>query len=79
MAEPQESTAEKVEEEIGYFGARLREPSTYASLGAVIGAAVLFHFVPAEGAQELIKDIMAAGIAIGGIIGVFLPDPGSKA
>jgi hypothetical protein len=69
-----ESDLQRVEQEVGYIGKVLRNASTYNGLAMIVAAGVLFHFVPATGSEELVKEIGAAGIALGGIIGVFIPN-----
>ena len=57
-----------VEQDIGWIGARLREPSTYAGLALVLTG--LFHLANANAWAGAIASI---GIGIGGIIAIVLP------
>jgi hypothetical protein len=67
---------DKAEKDIGYVGGRLREMSTYAGIGNLVGALAIFHFVPATAAPDIVKDIVGIGMGLGGLIAMVLPDPG---
>jgi hypothetical protein len=58
----------KVERDVSWFGARLREPSTYAGLAVLLGMFGL-HDVP-----QAVKDISEIGMGLGGLIAIFLPE-----
>lgn len=53
---------------VGYLAARGKEPSTYRSIFALLGVAG-FVFGP-----ETVQAVSAAGIALAGLAGVFMPD-----
>lgn len=56
--------------ELSWLGARLREKSTYAGLGTLLSAAVLFHVLPQEAVAPLVQYLTMFGIGVGGVIGV---------
>jgi hypothetical protein len=56
---------------VEWCGARLREPSTYAGVGVLLGA--VFHVANADGWAAA---IMSIGIGVGGIIAILLPEKG---
>ena len=56
------------EKDISWLGARLREPSTYAGLAAVLAVA---HLSTDPG---LVHDITLIGTGLGGVIAFFLPE-----
>lgn len=58
----------QVRRDLSWIGARLREPSTYAGLAAVLSG--LFHFANSAGWAAA---IMSIGIGVGGIIAIVLP------
>ena len=58
----------KLEKGVSWIGARLREPSTYAGLGALLGLLGL------GSDPGLIKDIGMIGLGTGGLIAVVLPE-----
>jgi hypothetical protein len=58
----------KVERDVSWLGARLREPSTYAGLAVLLGMFGL-HDVP-----QAVKDISEIGMGLGGLIAIFLPE-----
>ena len=58
----------KVERDVSWIGARLREPSTYAGLAVLLGMLGL-HDVP-----QVVKDISEIGMGLGGLIAIFLPE-----
>ena len=60
---------EKVDKIVEWCGDRLREPSTYAGLGVLIGA--VFHVANSDGWAAA---IMSIGIGIGGVIAILLPE-----
>lgn len=64
----------QAEQEASWLGARLREPSTYAGLGTLAGAAAFFHLIPAGSGTDLVKYISMIGMGIGGLIAIFLPE-----
>ncbi len=59
----------KLEQEASWIGARLREPSTYAGLAALLGLIGLDG-----GAADLVKNISMIGMGIGGLIAIVLPE-----
>ena len=58
-----------IENDVSWIGARMREPSTYAGLSALLLG--LFHLQSAEAWSAAIISI---GIGIGGIIAILLPE-----
>jgi hypothetical protein len=73
-AAPKTDKVANAEQEISWIGARMREPSTYAGLSGLAAAAAIFGLIPSTDANELVKDITVAGMAIGGILGIVLPE-----
>lgn len=67
---------QKVEAEISWLGARLREPSTYAGLSSLAAAAALFHLIPSGAGTDLVKYVTMIGMGIGGLIAILLPEAG---
>ncbi|GEM_PF-4533855 len=67
---------QKVEAEISWLGARLREPSTYAGLSSLAAAAALFHLIPSGDGADLVKYITMIGMGVGGLIAILLPEAG---
>lgn len=63
----------KVEKEISWLGARLREPSTYAGLATIL--TVVLHVSNAGAWATAIAGI---GAGIGGIIAILLPETAAK-
>jgi hypothetical protein len=59
---------QEAENQVSWIGARLREPSTYVGLAAILAA---IHIADA---QTWTNIIMSLGIGIGGLIGMFLPE-----
>jgi hypothetical protein len=59
---------QKVEQEVSWLGARLREPSTYAGLGILLAA---LHF---GNVNDWVSAVSSIGIGIGGIIAIVLPE-----
>jgi hypothetical protein len=68
---------QKVEREMSWLGARLREPSTYAGLSSLAAAAALFHLVPSGAGADLVKYVTMIGMGVGGLIAIALPEKGS--
>lgn len=68
---------QRVEQEVSWIGARLREPSTYAGLGIVLTA--IFHL---SNAARLASDIESIGVGlgmiIGGVLAMVLPESAGK-
>jgi hypothetical protein len=69
----------KVEKEISYIGARLREKTTYAGLLVVVSFLLPFlaKYFPALGmanASDIVAAISSVGIGIGGLIAIALPE-----
>ncbi len=58
----------KIERDVSWIGARLREPSTYAGLAVLLGMFGL-HDVP-----DAVKDISEIGMGLGGLMAIFLPE-----
>jgi hypothetical protein len=58
----------RAERDISWLGARLREPSTYAGLAAVLG---VFHLSTDPG---LLHSLTLIGTGIGGLIAFVLPE-----
>jgi hypothetical protein len=58
----------RAERDISWIGARLREPSTYAGLAAVLA---VFHLSTDPG---LMHDLTLIGTGIGGLISFVLPE-----
>jgi len=67
---------QKVQAEISWLGARLREPSTYAGLSSLAAAAALFHLIPSGDGTDLVKYVTMIGMGVGGLIAILLPEPG---
>ena len=67
---------QKVEAEISWLGARLREPSTYAGLSSLAAVAALFHLIPDGSGANLVKYITMIGMGVGGLIAILLPEAG---
>lgn len=67
---------QKVEAEISWLGARLREPSTYAGLSSLAAAAALFHLIPSGAGTDLVKYVTMIGMSVGGLIAILLPEAG---
>jgi len=67
---------QKVEAEISWIGARLREPSTYAGLSSLAAAAALFHLIPSGDGADLVKYVSMIGMGVGGLIAILLPEAG---
>ncbi len=65
---------QEVEQGVSWLGARLREPSTYAGLGAIAGAAAFFHLIPNGNSTDVVKYVTTIGMALGGLIAVLLPE-----
>ena len=59
---------------LAYLGARLRETSTYAGLGNLLGFAVMFHFLPQDAVAPIVKDVTMIGMGLGNLVAIFLPD-----
>ena len=57
-----------VDQEVSWFGKRLREPSTYAGLAVLLGA---FHF---GNAQDWVAALSSIGVGVGGVIAILLPE-----
>jgi hypothetical protein len=68
---------QRVEAEISWVGARLREPSTYAGLSSLAAAAALFHLIPSGDGAALVKYVTMIGMGVGGLIAILLPEKGS--
>jgi|GEM_PF-1538292 len=69
-----------VKQEIGYIGARLREKSTYAGLGVVLG--VLLGIYKGHiniDPTALAGALESIGIGVGAMIAIFMPENGAKA
>lgn len=76
-AAPTVDTA-KVEQDVSWIGARLREPSTYAGLAVLLAA--VFHFSNATALAANIQTIgIGVGMVIGGVLAIVLPEAKSKA
>lgn len=60
-------------QEVSWVGARLREPSTYAGLGALFALA---HVADASSWQHAVESI---GLGLGGVIAILLPENAAKA
>jgi hypothetical protein len=58
----------EITKDVTWLGARLREPSTYLGLGALLAA---FHLADASSGVSAVTSI---GLGIGGIIGILLPE-----
>src|SRR5690242_19676895 len=69
---------QKVEAEISWIGARLREPSTYAGLSSLVAAATLFHLIPSGDGTDLVKYVTMIGMGVGGLIAILLPEAASR-
>ena len=67
---------QKVEAEISWIGARLREPSTYAGLSSLAAAAALFHLIPSGDGADLVKYVTMIGMGVGGLIAILMPERG---
>jgi hypothetical protein len=57
-----------VERDVSWIGARLREPSTYAGLGLLLGALHFGHV------NDWVAAVSSIGIGLGGIIAIVLPE-----
>ena len=69
---------QEVVKEVGYIGARLREKSTYGGLAVAVGLALplinkYFPNTPLD-VQTVVNVLSDAGLAVGIIIGIFLPE-----
>ena len=58
----------RAEKDISWLGARLREPSTYAGLAAVLA---VFHLSTDPG---LVHSLAMIGMGLGGVISFVLPE-----
>jgi hypothetical protein len=58
----------EVKKDVTWIGARLREPSTYLGLGALLAA---FHLADAA---SWVSAVTSIGLGVGGIIGILLPE-----
>ena len=58
----------RAEKDISWLGARLREPSTYAGLAAVLA---VFHLSTDSG---LVHSLTMIGMGIGGLVSFVLPE-----
>ena len=58
----------ELEKDVSWLGARLREPSTYAGLAAVLAVA---HLSSDPG---LVHSLSMIGMGLGGVIAFFLPE-----
>jgi hypothetical protein len=58
----------EITKDVTWLGARLREPSTYLGLGALLAA---FHLADAS---SWVSAVTSIGLGIGGIIGILLPE-----
>ena len=58
--------------DVGYIGARLREPSTYQGLGALAALCGLTI------GGDLAHALAALGFAVGNVIGIALPEGGAQ-
>jgi hypothetical protein len=67
-APTQKFDAARAKRDISWLGARLREPSTYAGLAAVLA---VFHLSTDPG---LMHDLSLIGTGIGGVISFVLPE-----
>jgi hypothetical protein len=67
---PQKSGFDKAraERDISWLGARLREPSTYAGLAALLGVVGL------QADPGVLKSISMIGMGVGGLISFVLPE-----
>ena len=70
--EPLKFDPARIKHDVSYIGARLREPSTYNGF-AILAGLVGYQFDPSLG-----KALIALGIAIGGLLGVLLPENGKS-
>jgi len=61
--------ADGIKKSVSWFGARLREPSTYAGLAVLLTA--IFHLKDASAWSSAIESI---GVGIGGVIAILLPE-----
>jgi hypothetical protein len=69
-AQPQKPAFDKAraQKDISWIGARLREPSTYAGLAAVLA---VFHLSTDSG---LVHSLTMIGMGIGGLVSFVLPE-----
>lgn len=79
MADTPKVDAAKVEQEVSWIGARLREKSTYAGLTVVVSLALPFlsKYVPQladANAGDVVDKISALGVALGGVIAIVAPE-----
>jgi hypothetical protein len=58
----------EITKDVTWLGARLREPSTYLGLGALLAA---FHLADAS---SWVSAVTSIGLGVGGIIGILLPE-----
>ena len=58
----------EVKKDVAWLGARLREPSTYLGLSALLAA---FHLADAS---SWVSAVTSIGLGVGGIIGILLPE-----
>lgn len=59
---------QELDQDISWFGARLREPSTYLGLAAILAA------IHIGDAQTWANIIMSFGIGLGGLIGMLMSE-----
>lgn len=75
VGEPVTQAKQSAKQELSYIGARLREPSSYAGLAAILFSAGLFlHFHAPDGAAAAITMIGEGLGAILGGIALLLPE-----
>jgi len=60
--------------DLQWAGDRLREASTYAGLGLILGAAFALLHVPTADVPAVVKDVMSIGMGLGGLVAVVLPE-----
>ena len=58
----------RLEKDVSWIGARLREPSTYAGLAAVLGVMGL------STDPGLVKNLSMIGMGLGGLVSFLLPE-----
>ena len=58
----------RLERDVSWIGARLREPSTYAGLAAVLGVMGL------STDPGLVKNLSMVGMGLGGLVSFLLPE-----
>ncbi len=69
--------ADNAVQEISWLGARLREPSTYAGLGILLG--LVFHLNNSQALAANLQTVgVGAGMLIAGLIAIFVPEASSK-